>query len=165
MFVEITLPGLLRTGQLRATVGLESSLKQNDFIILCLPTPLDERKRPYLRIMRDTLTRLSRIIARGKLIVIESSVYPGFTEEQARGISEKIEDLPNTLRVAQKHHSSRRQHDKERPGSRHGKDNKAVSSIMATMNMPWNKYRRPIADSCYGPRGADNRSKASRKQD
>jgi len=47
-------------------------------------SPLNRSKRPDLRIMRDALARIAKVLAPGKFVVIESSVYPGFTENEAR---------------------------------------------------------------------------------
>jgi UDP-N-acetyl-D-glucosamine dehydrogenase len=87
--VEVKLPELVLRSRLRASADLEYSVRHADFIILCLPTPINIRKRPDLRIMRGRLANISNVLAPGKFIVIESSVYPGFTEEVAKPILEE----------------------------------------------------------------------------
>jgi UDP-N-acetyl-D-glucosamine dehydrogenase len=87
--VEVKLPELAVRGGLTASADLESSVRRADFVILCLPTPIDDRRRPDLRIIRGGLAKISSVLTPGKFIVIESSVYPGFTQEVAKPILEE----------------------------------------------------------------------------
>ena len=88
-FVRSKLPELVKSGRFAASSELVSSVQASDFIVICLPTPLDKSKRPDLSIMKSALAKISRVLSPGKLIVIESSVYPGFTEGMARELLER----------------------------------------------------------------------------
>ena len=50
-------------------------------VIICVPTPLDEHQGPDLRYIEDTARSLSPHLRAGQLIILESTTYPGTTEE------------------------------------------------------------------------------------
>lgn len=50
-------------------------------IIICVPTPLDEHQGPDLRYIEDTARSLSPHLRAGQLVILESTTYPGTTEE------------------------------------------------------------------------------------
>jgi UDP-N-acetyl-D-glucosamine dehydrogenase len=52
-----------------------------DVIIICVPTPLDEHHEPDLRYIKGTLCSIAPYIHDGQLIILESTTYPGTTEE------------------------------------------------------------------------------------
>lgn len=58
-----------------------SSLKNASFIIVTVPTPLCENKRPDLSPLRASSTTIGRNLKAGAVVVYESTVYPGVTEE------------------------------------------------------------------------------------
>ena len=64
----------------RATTNY-SEIEQMDAVIICVPTPLNEHKEPDLRFVRDTVKSIAPHIRSGQLIVLESTTYPGTTEE------------------------------------------------------------------------------------
>lgn len=71
--------------QLRAT-GFSASAEYSDVskmqaIIICVPTPLDEHQGPDLRYIEDTARSLSPHLCPGQLVILESTTYPGTTEE------------------------------------------------------------------------------------
>ena len=53
-----------------------------DAIIICVPTPLGEHREPDLSYIRSTINSLEPYIKRGQLISLESTTYPGTTEEE-----------------------------------------------------------------------------------
>ena len=57
-------------------------LKQMDVIIICVPTPLDTHKNPDLSYVLETTKVIARYLNRGQLIILESTTYPGTTEEE-----------------------------------------------------------------------------------
>ena len=73
---------LSATGDLRA-------LSQVDAVIICVPTPLTERKEPDLRYVEQTSRTISRHLQKGQLIVLESTTYPGTTDELVLPILEE----------------------------------------------------------------------------
>jgi UDP-N-acetyl-D-glucosamine dehydrogenase len=60
-----------------------------DAIIICVPTPLDEHRQPDLSDVRNTAETIRRYLRRGQLIVLESTTYPGTTEELVLPILEQ----------------------------------------------------------------------------
>lgn len=56
-------------------------LRQVDAIIICVPTPLDERREPDLSYVEDTARAIQPHLQTGQLVVLESTTYPGTTEE------------------------------------------------------------------------------------
>ena len=58
-----------------------SMLKAMDAVIICVPTPLDEYREPDLSFITDTAKAIAPHLRAGQLIVLESTTYPGTTEE------------------------------------------------------------------------------------
>ncbi|OGC22892.1 UDP-N-acetyl-D-glucosamine dehydrogenase [candidate division WOR-1 bacterium RIFOXYB2_FULL_42_35] len=58
-----------------------SLLKRLDAICICVPTPLDKNKQPDISYVKSVTQRLARFIRKEQLIVLESTTYPGTTEE------------------------------------------------------------------------------------
>ena len=52
-----------------------------DFIIICVPTPLIEEKEPDLSYIRNACRTIAKILRKGQFVVLESTTYPGTTEE------------------------------------------------------------------------------------
>ncbi len=58
-----------------------SRLAEMDAIIICVPTPLDQRREPDLSYVQQTAQAIRLHLQRGQLVVLESTTYPGTTEE------------------------------------------------------------------------------------
>ncbi len=58
-----------------------TKLSTPDCILICVPTPLDERKAPDMRFINATIYELAAHLREGQLIVLESTTYPGTTRE------------------------------------------------------------------------------------
>ncbi len=71
---------ILEAKRFRATSDF-SRLSEMDAIIICVPTPLDERREPDLSFVENTARTIGRYLKRGQLISLESTTYPGTTEE------------------------------------------------------------------------------------
>ncbi|HXN22692.1 MAG TPA: nucleotide sugar dehydrogenase [Candidatus Dormibacteraeota bacterium] len=56
-------------------------LKEMDAILICVPTPLDDRREPDLSYVEATARSISPNLQKGQLVVLESTTYPGTTEE------------------------------------------------------------------------------------
>lgn len=61
-----------------------SRANELDALIICVPTPLDQYREPDLRFVIGTIDALLPYIRRGQLISLESTTYPGTTEEELR---------------------------------------------------------------------------------
>lgn len=66
-----------------------SQLKEVDCILVCVPTPLNKYREPDISFIVNTAETISQNIRKEHLIVLESSTYPGTTEEVMRPILEK----------------------------------------------------------------------------
>ncbi len=66
-----------------------SQLTAMDAIIICVPTPLDEYREPDLSFITDTTHAIAPHLCAGQLVVLESTTYPGTTEEVMVPILEK----------------------------------------------------------------------------
>src|SRR5487761_92842 len=64
-------------------------LKEADAVLICVPTPLDERREPDLSYVEQTARSIQPHLQRGQLIVLESTTYPGTTEEMVLPILEQ----------------------------------------------------------------------------
>ncbi len=60
-----------------------------DAVIICVPTPLDERREPDLSYVRETAEAIAPNLQRGQLVILESTTYPGTTEELLLPILER----------------------------------------------------------------------------
>lgn len=69
------------SGKLDATADF-SRIKECDAIILCVPTPLDEHLEPDLSYVTDTLDSVVPHLKAGQVLSLESTTYPGTTEEE-----------------------------------------------------------------------------------
>lgn len=58
-----------------------SRLKEMDVIIVCVPTPLTDKREPDMQYVENTAKEISKYLRKGQLISLESTTYPGTTEE------------------------------------------------------------------------------------
>jgi len=66
--------------QLDVTIDF-SRLNEADCILICVPTPLSDKMEPDLSYLLDTTQTIAKYLRKGQLIVLESTTYPGTTEE------------------------------------------------------------------------------------
>ena len=71
----------------------EEDLKDRDILIVAVPTPVDQTKQPDLTPFRSAAETAGRNLRKGAIVVFESTVYPGATEEIAVPLLEKTSDL------------------------------------------------------------------------
>ncbi len=86
--VDKDLAELVRNNMLSATTDF-SFIKDVDFIAICVPTPLDAHQQPDISFVRDSGIAVSKYLRKGTMVVLESSTYPGTTEELLKPILEK----------------------------------------------------------------------------
>ncbi|MGH9327190.1 MAG: nucleotide sugar dehydrogenase [Terriglobia bacterium] len=77
-----------KQNRFRATTAFEY-LREMDAIIICVPTPLDEHREPDLSHVRHTAETIRRFLRPGQLVVLESTTYPGTTDELVLPILER----------------------------------------------------------------------------
>jgi UDP-N-acetyl-D-glucosamine dehydrogenase len=78
----------VKTGRFGATTDF-TKLRDMDAVLICVPTPLDERREPDLSYVEQTALSIGPNLQRGQLIVLESTTYPGTTEELVQPILER----------------------------------------------------------------------------
>jgi UDP-N-acetyl-D-glucosamine dehydrogenase len=80
----VRIPGteiqLAQRSGFRATIDY-SELAQMDVVIICVPTPLNEHREPDLSFVSNTVHNIAPHLHEGQLIILESTTYPGTTEE------------------------------------------------------------------------------------
>jgi UDPglucose 6-dehydrogenase/UDP-N-acetyl-D-galactosamine dehydrogenase len=64
-------------------------IAQADFVSICVPTPITKSKQPDMSYVRDAATVVGQNIKKGAVVILESSVYPGVTEEIVKPTVEK----------------------------------------------------------------------------
>ncbi len=74
------LRSLVDMGRLEATVR-EERMGECDVLIICVPTPLTPTKQPDLSHVHQAVDSIARSARRGQLVILESTTYPGTTEE------------------------------------------------------------------------------------
>ena len=70
----------VNSGYLKTTSDF-SKLKEVDAIIICVPTPLTEHREPDMSFVENTAKTIAKYLRKGQLVVLESTTYPGTTEE------------------------------------------------------------------------------------
>jgi UDP-N-acetyl-D-glucosamine dehydrogenase len=76
----------------RATAD-EATVGPQDVIVICVPTPLSEADGPDLSAVRAATATAGRLVKAGTLVSLESTTYPGTTEEVVRPLLEKASGL------------------------------------------------------------------------
>jgi len=99
-YIVRILPAAIQEAQragFRATTDY-AEIAQMDAVIICVPTPLNEHREPDLSFVVTTVESIAPHIHEGQLIVLESTTYPGTTEEVVVPLLEK--GNPLGLKVA-----------------------------------------------------------------
>ena len=86
--VDADLQELVASGMLKATSDF-SFVKDVDFIAICVPTPLDAHQQPDISYVRSSAEAISKYLTKGSMVVLESTTYPGTTEELIKPIQEQ----------------------------------------------------------------------------
>lgn len=86
--VQEDLEELVANEQLTATADY-SFIKDVDAIAICVPTPLDIYKQPNMEYVKSSVQAISENMTQGTLVVLESTTYPGTTEELIKPILEE----------------------------------------------------------------------------
>ena len=76
----------------KCTTSLED-IKNCNFYVVAVPTPVDENNNPDLTPLYGASTTVGKVISKGDIVVYESTVYPGVTEEECLPVVEKVSGL------------------------------------------------------------------------
>ena len=90
--LEVSKEELKGAAQLEYSASL-AALKRCTFYIVTVPTPIDQYKRPDLTPLVKASETLGKVLKRGDIVVYESTVYPGCTEEVCVPVLEKFSGL------------------------------------------------------------------------
>lgn len=85
---EVTPEDLAQSPHLQFS-SQEESLREYNFYIIAVPTPIDRHKQPNLRPLQGASSLVGKVLSEGDIVVYESTVYPGATEEICVPILEK----------------------------------------------------------------------------
>ena len=86
--VDAELKKLVQEGKLKATTDF-SFIKDVDTVCICVPTPLDLYKQPDLSYVVNSTKAVAEYLHRGMIVILESTTYPGTTEEVLKPILEE----------------------------------------------------------------------------
>ena len=86
--VDSDLKKLVNAGALSATTDF-SFVKEVDFIAICVPTPLDKHQQPDISYVRDSTKEVAKYLTKETMVVLESTTYPGTTEELIKPLLEE----------------------------------------------------------------------------
>lgn len=76
----------------KCTTSLDD-IRGCNFYVVAVPTPVDENNRPDLRPLWGASEAIGKVIGKGDIVVYESTVYPGVTEEECLPVVEKVSGL------------------------------------------------------------------------
>lgn len=86
--VDSDLEEIVASGMLRATTDF-SQVCDVDFIAICVPTPLDEHQQPDISYVKNSTIEIAKYLKKGTMVVLESTTYPGTTEELLKPLLEE----------------------------------------------------------------------------
>lgn len=86
--IDEDLKQLVDDGMLSATEDF-SFIKDVDFIAICVPTPLDRHQQPDISYVRDSTIEIAKYLSKNTMVVLESTTYPGTTEELIKPLLEE----------------------------------------------------------------------------
>lgn len=86
--VDSDLKELVESKMLSATTDF-SFVKDVDFIAICVPTPLDKHQQPDISYVKNSSIEIAKYLTKGTMVVLESTTYPGTTEELIKPILEE----------------------------------------------------------------------------
>lgn len=85
--VDSDLKKIVEEGMFTATTDF-SFVRDVDFIAICVPTPLDKHQQPDISYVRSSAEAIAKHLKKGTMVVLESTTYPGTTEELLKPILE-----------------------------------------------------------------------------
>ncbi len=85
--VDSDLKNLVDEGMISATTDF-SFIKEMDFIAICVPTPLDKHQQPDISYVQRSVEQIACHLQKETMVVLESTTYPGTTEELVKPILE-----------------------------------------------------------------------------
>ncbi len=87
-----TISEVLKAKRLTASTDF-SRIQKADAVIICVPTPLSKNREPDISFIVETGRKIAPHLQKGALVVLESTTYPGTTDEDLRGVIEQNSKL------------------------------------------------------------------------
>jgi len=84
----LTIAELIRSGKFSASTEF-SRIKEVEAVIICVPTPLTKNREPDISFVLETGRTIAPYLSKGALVVLESTTYPGTTDEELRAVLEE----------------------------------------------------------------------------
>ena len=84
---------VIKNKMFSATTKIEDAIPNSDLILLSLPTPMDKNNVPDYSALRDSASKLSKFLSPNSLVIVESTVEPGFIEDEMVPIISKSDQL------------------------------------------------------------------------
>ena len=82
----------VNAGRFEATID-PSRMYEVDAILICVPTPLDDHRDPDLSFVLDTARTIASHLEKGVLVALESTTFPGTTEDELRTVLEEVSGM------------------------------------------------------------------------
>ena len=82
----------IRNHNFKCTADIEE-IRDCNFYVVAVPTPVDENNNPDLTPLYGASTTVGKVIGKGDIVVYESTVYPGVTEDECIPVVEKVSGL------------------------------------------------------------------------
>ena len=92
---DVLLQAALDSG-FKCTSNLED-IRDCNFYVIAVPTPVDRNNRPDLTPLISASETVGKVISKGDIVVYESTVYPGVTEEECLPVVERVSGLKFNL--------------------------------------------------------------------
>ena len=80
---------VIKNNKFSATTNIEDAVPNSDLILLSLPTPMDENNIPDYSALKTVASKLSEILSPNSLVIVESTIEPGFIEDEIISIITK----------------------------------------------------------------------------
>ncbi|WP_269476847.1 nucleotide sugar dehydrogenase [Hominibacterium faecale] len=90
--VDKELASLVKEKRLKATTDF-SFVSEVDFVAICVPTPLDSHQQPDISYVKSSAQKIGEFLNPETIVVLESTTYPGTTEELLKPILEEVSGL------------------------------------------------------------------------
>lgn len=78
---------MVQTGRFEATGDLDR-LGEPDALLICVPTPLNKHREPDLSYVRSSTEEIAKRLRKGQIVILESTTYPGTSDEEMKPILE-----------------------------------------------------------------------------
>ena len=89
---------ILRKSKIKFTDKIDDIFNSN-FFIVTVPTPVDVNKKPNLTSLKKACKLIGPKLIKGSIVIFESTVYPGLTEEICKPILEKIKIIVSMIQI------------------------------------------------------------------